>query len=513
METMIFGLPVVTVCIITAVVLFVLLICIQGYVKAPPDKAIIISGMRRKPKILLGRAGIRIPFLERIDHLLMGQVTIDVKTDDYIPTLDFINIQVDAVVKVKVSDTPEGLAHAMRNFLNKDVQDFVMILQDSLQGNMREIIGTMSLKDICNNREAFGNEVQTKASVDMQKLGIEIISCNIQNVKDKNSLIEDMGMDNTAKIKKEAAIAKAEADRDVAISQAAADKQANDARVAADTEIAIKNTELAIKQSELRMTADTESARADAAYRIQEEEQRKSILISAAQADIANQERMVELREKEAAVEEQLLDATIRKKADAEKYAAEQKAMAELFRRQQQAEAEKYEEVQQAEAIKAKADADRYAQEQEALGVAALGKAEAEAIRAKGEAEAEALDKKAEAMRKMGEASVLEMFFNAYPQVVEAAAKPLANVDQIMMFGEGNSARMVEDIFNYTKQATAGIEASTGINIASLLAGFVGAKVAGQGKAEETTGTAEAKTTSAPTLPAQTEESPAKTEE
>ena len=192
----------------------------SGYVKAPPDTAYVISGFKKEPRILIGRAGIKIPFLERLDKLILKQVTIDVKTEDYIPTLDFINIKVDAVVKVRVSTEPDMIRLAMRNFLNKSVQDIMLDLQDSLQGNMKEIIGAMSLKDINNNRDAFGNEVQTKAQVDMKKLGVEIISCNIQNVTDRNGLIEDMGMDNTSKIKKEAAIAKAEADRDIAIAQA-----------------------------------------------------------------------------------------------------------------------------------------------------------------------------------------------------------------------------------------------------------------------------------------------------
>ena len=135
----------------------------------------------------------------------------------------------------------------------------------------------MSLKDINNNRDAFGNEVQTKAQVDMKKLGVEIISCNIQNVTDRNGLIEDMGMDNTSKIKKEAAIAKAEADRDIAIAQAEADKQANDARVKAQAVIAEKNNELYIKQAELKKQSDTKKAEADAAYGIQQQEQRSRI--------------------------------------------------------------------------------------------------------------------------------------------------------------------------------------------------------------------------------------------
>ena len=130
----------------------------------------------------------------------------DIKTEGYIPTLDFINVQVDAVAKVKISTVPEMMELAMKNFLNKGPNEIIKDLQDSLQGNMREIIGTLSLKDISTNRDEFGNQVQKKAMTDMQKLGIEIISCNIQIVEDENGLINDMGMDNTSKIRKDAAI-------------------------------------------------------------------------------------------------------------------------------------------------------------------------------------------------------------------------------------------------------------------------------------------------------------------
>lgn len=465
-------------------VILVIIIIAMGYVKSPPDKAIIISGLRKRPKVLIGRAGIKIPFLERADALSLKQVTIDVKTGEYIPTLDFINIQVDAVVKVRVSTEPDKMELAMKNFLNKTSEDIVEDLQDSLQGNMREIIGTLSLKDICNNRDEFGNQVQMKAKVDMEKLGIEIISCNIQNVLDKNGLIEDMGMDNTAKIKKDASIAKAQADRDVAIARAQSDKEANDARVISETEIAVKNNELAIRKAELKKTSDIKQAEADAAYKIQEQEQRKTIGVAEANADIAKQEREVELKTREAEVKEQELSATIKKKADADKYAAEKSADVELYKKQKQAEANRYEQEQEAEALKKQAEASRFAKEQEAAGIKAVGEAEASAIKAKALAEAEGIDKKAEAMKKMGEAAVLEMFFDAYPKVMEAAAKPLQNVDQIMMFGEGNSSKLVGDIVNSSKQILEGIKASTGIDVQSVISGFLGGKLGSDNKKE-----------------------------
>ena len=227
--------------------IIIIAVILTGYVKASPDVAVIISGLKKTPRVLIGRAGIKIPYLEKVDHLHLSQISVDIKTDSYIPTNDFINVKVDAIAKVRIDTSPEGMLKAERNFLNKTPQEIAMDLQDSLQGNMREIIGTLDLKTINTDRDSFSDQVMAKASKDMEKLGIQILSCNIQNVTDENGLINDLGMDNTAKIKKDAAIAKAEADRDVAIARADADKAANDARVAAQTEIAKKNNELAIK--------------------------------------------------------------------------------------------------------------------------------------------------------------------------------------------------------------------------------------------------------------------------
>lgn len=460
-----------------ALILFVIIFA-MGYVKAPPDKAIIISGIRRKPKVLIGKAGVKIPFLERKDTLIIKQISVDIKTDGYIPTLDFIGVNVDAIAKIKISTDSNGLALAMKNFLNMTEKEIISALTDSLQGNMREIIGTISLKEICTERKSFGDQVQEKAQKDMNALGIEIISCNIQKIADEKGLINALGQDNMAQIQKNAAIAKANADRDVAVAQAAAQKEANDARVAADETIAERENQLEIKRSELKKQSDEKKAEADAAYKIQEQEQRKTIEVAAANADIARQEREVDLKKREAEVKEQELAASIKKKADAEKYASEQAAEVELFKRKKDAEARRFEQEQEAEALKKKAEAEKYAKEQEAEGIRLVGEAEAEAIRAKGVAEAEGIDKKAEAMKKMGEASILEMFFNAYPQVMAAAAKPLENVDKITMYGDGNSTKLVGDIVNSSTQIFEGIKTSTGIDLSAVIAGFLGGKMA-----------------------------------
>ena len=452
-------------------VLVILVILLMGYVKAPPDQAYIISGLRKNSRILIGQAGIRIPFLERLDKLYLGQMTVDIKTEQSVPTNDFINVSVDAVAKVRISPEENGIRLAAKNFLNKKGNDIAMDLKDSLQGNMREIIGTLTLEKINTDRDSFSDQVMQKASRDMEKLGIEILSCNIQNVQDENGLIQDLGAENTSLIKKNAAIAKAQADRDVAIAQANADKAANDAKVESQTQIAQKQNELEIKRAELKITADTKKAEAEAAYEIQNQAQQKIIGTATVDAEIAKTAREAELKKQEVEVAKQALDAEIRAKADAERYRKEQEAQAALFQRQKDAEAKRYEQEQEAEAVKKQAEAARFA---------AVGKAEAAAIQAKALAEAEGIDKKAEAMKKYGQAAVIEMVMNALPEIAKNVAQPLSKVDKITMYGEGNSAKLLEDIINGTTQVSEGIAQGMGIDIKALLSGMLGGKVAAE---------------------------------
>lgn len=462
---------------VLAIIVLIIVLFLTGYVKAPPDKAYIISGFRKDPRILIGRAGIKIPFLERKDDLIVKQITVDIKTNGYIPTLDFIGVDIDAVAKIRVKTDDEGIKLAMKNFLNMREEHIVTALTDSLQGNMREIIGTVKLKELCTDRKKFGDEVQEKAQKDMNALGIEIISCNIQRIDDEKGLIVALGQDNMSQIQKDASIAKAQADRDVAIAEAEARKLANEAKVMSDTDIAMKQNELRIKEAELKKISDAKKAEADAAYEIEKEVQRKSIEVTAAEANIAKQEKEIELKKKEADVREQELAATIRKQADAEKYKQQQMADVELYKRQKDAEAKKFEIEREAEAMRINADAIKYQAEQEAEAIRAKGIAEAEAIKAKGLAEAEATEKKAEAMAKMKEAAILEMYFKVLPEIAANVAKPLQNIDKITMYGEGNTSKLVEDITKSTNQITEGLTSGLGLDIKSVLAGALGTKM------------------------------------
>ena len=460
--------------IIAAVAIFVfVLLLVLGYVQSPPDKALIISGLRKTPRVLIGRAGWKVPFFERRDLLNLKLVSIQVQTSSEVPTADYINISVDAVANVKISNDPEMLSLAAQNFLNAPTEYIASVAREVLEGSLREIVGGMPLVDMVQNREAFNQKVAESAGPDLRKMGLEVVNFNVQNFVDRNGVIENLGIDNVVKIKKTAEIARAESERDIAIAKANAQREAEQTRIDTQTDIAQRQNDLAIKQSELKKEADVKQAEADAAYTIQQEEQRKTIEVTRSNADIAKREMEVSLMTKEAQVKEQALNAEIKKKADAE-----------LYKRQQEAEAKRYEMEKEAEALKAKAAAEATAMrakaEAEAEAIRIKGEAEAAVIKQKAVAEAEGIDKKAEAMKKMGEAAILEMYFNILPEVVKNAAEPLSKVEKITMYGESASSKLTGDIINTVTKVTDGVKESTGVDLASVISGFLGGNAAGK---------------------------------
>lgn len=449
------------------VVVVVIALLILGYVQSPPDKALIISGLRKVPRVLIGRAGWKVPFFERKDTLNLKLVSIQVQTSSEVPTADYINISVDAVANVKIGKEDDMIGLAAQNFLNSPTDYIANVAKEVLEGSLREIVGGMALVDMVQNREAFNQKVQQSASPDLRKMGLEVVNFNVQNFVDKNGVIENLGIDNVVKIKKTAEIARAESERDIAIAKANSAREAKQAEIDTQTDIAQRQNDLSIKQSELKKAADVKQAEADAAYTIQQEEQRKTIEVTRSNADIAKREMEVSLMTKEAEVKEQALNAEIRKKADAE-----------LYRRQQDAEAKRYEMEKEAEALKAKANAEALAlkakAEAEAEAIKIKGEAEADVIRQKAVAEAEGIDKKAEAMKKMGEAAILEMYFKVLPEVVKNAAEPLSKVDKITMYGTSDSARLTGDIINTVTKVTDGVKEATGVDLTSVISNFLG---------------------------------------
>lgn len=425
--------------ICVVLILFIVIFFKSTYLTAPPNKALIISGFRKsagKPRVVIGGSTIRIPFLERVDEIALDLIQVDIKTSSSVPTSEYININVDAVANVKVASNPEYVVRAAENFLNKDADHIGYVAQQVIEGNMREIIGQMKLSELIQKRDIFAQKVQSSVQEEMARMGLEVVNLTIQNFIDDNSVITDLGIENISQIRKDAAISKANAERDVAIAQAQASDQSNKAKVAAQVSIAEQNKDLAIRQAQFKIEEDQKKAAADAAYKIQEEAERLSIETASVEADIARREKEIELREKEVQLKERELDANVRKKAEAERYAAEQAA-----------EAKKYEEAQAAEAK-------RIAMEEEAKGIEAIGIAEARA-----------LELKAEAMAKLNEAGKLEMLLSALPEIVKAASDPLNKVGSITMYGDGNSTRLVKDVMTTVNQISEGV----GLDIPGLV--------------------------------------------
>ena len=473
---------------IVGVGLFIIfLLC--SYTKAGPDEAIMISGLGKR-KILRGKAGWRIPFLQRKDKLSLKAFQVDIKTRESIPTNEFINIMVDGVANLKISSNPTLLERAFETILGMKEADLIEQVKQVLEGNMREIIGTVGIRQLVQDRKGVAEAVKENVIPDMEKLGLELVNFNIQNFSDDNEVIKNLGIDNISQISKEAAIAKANAERDVSIARAKAMQDANEAEVNSKTVIVQKNTEYALKEAELKIKSDTAKADADAAYKIQEQKRQEEINIATTNAEISKREREVELGNKEVELAEKRLAASINKKADAEKYATEKAAEAELYKRKTVAEAELVEAQRKAEIKKVAAEAEKTAREQAATAVrieadankeAAL--AEAKGIEAKGQAEADAIKAKADAMQSYNDAAKLKLILesNVLPETVRAYAEPiaaaLAQIDGITMYGEGNEAKLVSEIQQHGDQIFEGLNKTLGIDLKSVLLGYFGQKL------------------------------------
>lgn len=466
------------------------------YKKAPPNVAMVITGPT-KSRTVIGKGCFVIPILQRVDYMSLKNIQADFTSRDEIPTKDAINILVDAVANVAISQDPELLKIASSKFLGLEIDQIRQTITPVLEGNIREIVSTMTLKQLIQgDKKQFAEAVVENVAPNLRDMGLELTTFNIQNFKDKNGVIENLGIENTVAISKDAQKARATAEAEIAIEQADANKRANDAKIAADLEIAQKQNELAIKKAELKRQADIKKAEADAAYQIQQEEQRKTIEITTANANLARQEKEIELKEREVTITERRLEAEIKKTAEAEKYAAQQRADAELYQtqkaadaelfdRQRKAEAEKFEALQEAEAIKAKSEADRIAMENEAAGIKAKGEAEAAAIQAKALAEAEGILKKAEAMKQYGEAAqkdmeleALKVYFEQLPKIAQAVSAPMSKIGNITMYGSDNTSGLTKEVTTTMNQIVDGVKDATGLDPMAFLAGVLGGKVA-----------------------------------
>ena len=486
------------------IALVVIILLAAGYTKAPPDMAYIISGLRKKPRILIGQAGVKIPFFERLDKLSLGAIQIDVKTKTAVPTAEYINVRVDSTVAVRVGRSPEMIALAAQNFLNINRETIGNKINDLLEGNVREIVGQMKLTEMVSDRKAFSDKVQANVVPDLAKFGLELVSFNVQNFSDEGGVIDNLGIDNVEQIRKGAAIAKSNAQREIAVAEAENDKASNDAKVKAATEIAKKQTEFAVEKAAMQEQADTAQAKADAAKAIEAENQRKMHEIAVANANLARQEKEIELKAREVEITERELEAKIKKKAEADKYAEAQAADAKAYAAQKAAEADLYEREKLAEAARIEAEkkaaadlalatAQAEAQKKLAEAIEAEGKAraaakqaeglaEAEAIRAKAEAEAKGMLEKAEALKQYGDAAkqqmeldAIKVLYEQLPAIAEAIGNGY-NGANIHLIGN-DSGQLAGNMMGNITQIIEGFKGATGVDPMSVFSGMLGAKI------------------------------------
>ena len=431
--------------IIVGVVLLVLLFMFN-YRKVPPNIALVISGgIRRRYKvkdedgniivkkfgyrIVRGGATLVIPFFERVDKLNLGIMQVDIRTTQPVPSQEYISVIVDGVANIKIGSDDISIATAAEQFLNWKPEDIASIAQQVLEGNMREIIGRMTIADLVQNRDKFATETSRAATTDMANMGLEIINITIQNFEDKEGVVETMATKNIVEKERDAQIAKAEAQQ-----------QGHKASVEADALMAEQSKDLELKQAEYKIQADRAKADADIAYNIQQEVARKSFEQERADAEMVKLQKQTELERQQVEIQRQRLNVEIREKAEAERDARIAQAEADKAERQ------------------AKADAEYYAAQKEA-----------EAILLKGKAEAESLELKATAMQRYGEAAMLEMVVDKLPEVARAIGEPLAQTEKILMFGEGATTGLARDVTGSMMQTFEAMKSAVGIDIPQML--------------------------------------------
>lgn len=445
-----------------AAILF-LVVFFPRYRKVPPNQALIISGLVRRRyrvkddmgnvvskkfgyRIVRGGATFVIPFFERVDTLNLGLMQVDIKTLQPVPSQEYISVIVDGVANIKIGTDDLSIATAAEQFLNWKQPEIAAIAQQVLEGNMREIIGRMTISELVQNRDKFANETTNAARSDMSNMGLEIINLTIQNFSDQDGVVETMATRNIVEKERDAKVAKAEADQ-----------EGHKAQMEAEAKIAEQDKDLQLKRAEFKVLADREKAKADVAYNIEEQSVRKVFEEERAAAELLRLQKETELQRQQVEIQRQKLNVEIREKAEAEKDARVFRAEAQRIERQAQADAEFY------EAQKA-----------------------AEALVLKGKAEAEAIERKAKAMQMYGQAAMLEMVVNKLPDVARAIGEPLSQTEKIILFGEGAATGLTRDVTGSMLQSFEALKSSVGLDIPQMLRDVTtGGLIGRQARADE----------------------------
>jgi len=448
--------------LIVGVILLLILGLLSMWKKAPQDKALVITGLKKR--VITGGGGLVIPILERCDKISLENMKIEVRIDGAL-TEQGVDINADGVAVIKVKSDTESILAAVEQFNTGKEDETIAVIKDTakdvLEGKLREIVSKLTVEEIYKDREKFASQVQEVAAVDLAEMGLEIKAFTIRDISDANGYLQALGVNRIAQVKRDAEIAKAEADKQTKIKTAEAFQEGEKAKLLAETQIAESAKEKELKVQAYRREQEQAKAIADLAYEIESNKVKREVAETEMQVEIARKQKEIELAEQEVIRKEKELDATIRKQAEAEKYA-----------REKEAEAIRYKEIQDAEA-RARAIELEGKAKAEALKV--QGMAEVEIIRAKGQAEAEAMMKKAEAFKLYNDAAITQMIIEKLPEIAKAIAEPLSKTDKIVIVDNGSgrgdkgASKITGYITDIISQLPETVEALTGMNILDLL--------------------------------------------
>ncbi|MDP8923829.1 MAG: SPFH domain-containing protein [Chloroflexota bacterium] len=463
--------PVVWLAVLLAIVLLLLLRILAGlYRKVGPNQALIVYGLGH-PKVVKGGGAIVWPMVQSADELSLELMSFDVAPPQDLYTQQGVAVTVEAVAQIKVKSDHLSILTAAEQFLRKSPEDRQHLIRLSMEGHLRGIVGQLTVEEIVKQPEMVAGRMRENVAADMDKMGLEVISFTIKDVKDKNEYIANMGRPDVARVRRNADIATAEAERDTAIRQSETMREAAIARAAADQERVIAELasqtrqaeaerDLALKRAEYERSVKTAQAQSDKAYDIQAAIMQQQIAAEQVRVERVQREEQIKVQEAEIQRRERELAATVLKQAEAERRRVELMAEADRQRRVLEAQG-------QSEAARAQGTA-------QAEVIRLQGQAEAEVIRAKGEAEAAALATRADAYQGFNQAAVLDKMLTGMPEIARAFAEPLGKVDKITIVSTGGSGgvganQMIEDLTRMVAQAPALFETLTGQRVSDLL--------------------------------------------
>ncbi|GIO34006.1 MULTISPECIES: flotillin family protein [Paenibacillus] len=450
------------------------------YKTVGPDEAMIVTGSflgnkniaedesGRKIKIVRGGGAFILPVFQRSEFISLLSHKLDVSTPE-VYTEQGVPVIADGVAIIKVGSSIEDVATAAEQFIGKPIDALKGEAQEVLEGHLRAILGSMTVEEVYRNRDKFAQEVQGVAARDLKKMGLQIVSFTIKDVRDKQGYLDALGKPRIAAVKRDAEIAEAEAMRDARIQKANAEEQGQKAELLRDTNIAEATKEKELKVASFKKEQDTAKAEADQAYHIQEARAKQTMVEEQMKVELVRKEREIDLQEKEIMVRQKQYDAEVKKKADADRYAVEQAAEADKARKMREADA-----LQYSIETQAKASAEQKRLEGQAIADAerAKGTAEAEVIRLRGLAEAEAKEKLAEAFQKFGEAAVLDIIVKMLPELAGKIAQPISSIDKLTVVdtgkGEG-AARVSNYVTELMSTAPEMLKNVSGIDVEGLI--------------------------------------------